>query len=159
MKVLIAYDSVFGNTEKVAQAMGEALAAHGEVEVRRVGEVQPGQLSGLDLVIVGSPTRAFTATPAAKKLLGSIPANALAGVKVATFDTRMPMTDQTPGILRFLAGIFGYAAKPLSNRLVRKGGQLAAPPEGFFVLGSEGPLQEGELERAAQWAEKLVAGR
>jgi flavodoxin len=157
MKALIVYDSVFGNTEKIAQAMGEALAAHGEVELRRVSDAQPGQLAGMDLLLVGSPTRAFRPTPAAVAFLKRVSAGALSGVKGAAFDTRMPI-EQAPAILRFLVGIFGYAAKPLAARLQKAGGALACPPEGFFVTGTEGPLKEGELERAAAWA-KAAAGQ
>jgi len=51
MKALIVYDSTHGNTEKIAQAIGEAI----EGEVLRVGEVHPADLQGFDLLIVGSP--------------------------------------------------------------------------------------------------------
>ncbi|MBU4443831.1 MAG: flavodoxin domain-containing protein [Candidatus Marinimicrobia bacterium] len=64
MKVMIIYDSVFGNTEKVAKVMGEALGSHEDVNVVRVTDVKPEQLTGLDILIVGSPTRQFKATPA-----------------------------------------------------------------------------------------------
>jgi hypothetical protein len=40
--------------------------------------------------------------------------------------------------------------------LVVKGGNLLAPPEGFVVLGVQGPLKDGELERAAGWAKGIV---
>ncbi len=66
MKVLIIYDSVFGNTEKIAQAMGAALAPQAEITTLRIGEVKPEHLAGLDVLLVGSPTRAFSPTPAVK---------------------------------------------------------------------------------------------
>jgi len=94
-------------------------------------------------------------TPGTTAFLKKIPANSLKGVKVAAFDTRMAMGDKVPGILRFLAKIFGYAAKPIADRLEKKGGTPAAAPEGFFVDDSEGPLTKGELERAAEWAKAL----
>jgi len=52
--------------------------------------------------------------------------------------------------------LFGYAAEPIAKRLGRKGGELAVTPEGFLVEGTEGPLKEGELERAAAWAERIA---
>jgi hypothetical protein len=55
-----------------------------------------------------------------------------------------------------LVNVFGYAAKPISDRLEKKGGELAVPPEGFYVDGTEGPLTEGELERAADWARQIL---
>jgi hypothetical protein len=56
-----------------------------------------------------------------------------------------------------MIGWFGYAAKPIADRLERKGGRLVVPPEGFFVEGTEGPLAAGELKRAAEWASRLKA--
>jgi len=55
-----------------------------------------------------------------------------------------------------MVGWFGYAAKPIADILVKKGGELFAPPEGFFVKGREGPLKDGELQRAAIWARALI---
>jgi len=157
MKALVIYDSFYGNTEQIARAIGDTLGSSAEVEVLKVGEVKPEQLAGLDLLIVGSPTRAFRPTPAITNLLKGIATNGLGGVKVAAFDTRIAITDMKPAILRFFAGLFGYAAKPIANRLQRKGGKLTVSPEGFLVMGTEGPLKEGELERAADWARQVVA--
>jgi hypothetical protein len=60
-------------------------------------------------------------------------------------------------ILAFFVKIFGYAAQPIADRLQKKGGELAVPPEGFYVGDTEGPLFEGELERAADWAKQILA--
>jgi flavodoxin len=159
MKVLIIYDSFFSNTEQIAQAIGNALGAQGNVEIFRVSNIKPEQLTGLTLLIVGSPTRGFRPTPAINNLLKSVPKNGLKGVKVAAFDTRLTMEEieSSPFILRILVNIFGYAAKPISNRLKKKGGELIIAPEGFFVEGTEGPLKKGELERAADWAKQIMA--
>ena len=158
MKAMVVYDSVFGNTGQVAQAIGEALDPSGEVEVRRVADVQPGQLAGLTLLVVGSPTRQFSPTGATTNLLKSIPKDGLKGVKVAAFDTRFTVEEiEKVRILAFLVRIFGYAAEPIANRLEKKGGHLAAAPEGFYVSDTEGPLLEGELERAADWAQEIAA--
>lgn len=157
MKAMVVYDSVFGNTAKIAQAIGSALGDQESVSTRQVAEVTPEQMVGLDLLIVGSPTRAFSATPAITKLLKGIPANGLRGVRVAGFDTRMVIDEKTPAILRFLVKFLGYAAEPISGRLMKKGGDLASVPEGFFVGGTEGPLTEGELERAAAWGARIAA--
>lgn len=55
MKVLIVYDSVFGNTKKIALAIGNSLSSKENVETLRVSDVNPEQLIGLELIIVGSP--------------------------------------------------------------------------------------------------------
>ena len=157
MKVRVVYDSVFGNTKQVAQAIGNALGSQEDVETLLVGDVPPEQLTGLKLLIVGSPTRAFRPTGAITRLLRAIPKNGLAGVKVAAFDTRISTADANSRLLNVMVKLFGYAAPPITERLKSKGGDPAVAPEGFFVEGTEGPLKEGELERAAEWARRLMA--
>jgi len=156
MKASVVYDSVYGNTEKIAQAIGNALGSQAEVAVLRVSDANPDQFADLKLLIVGSPTQRFRPTAATSDLLKRIPGNSLKGVKVAAFDTRLTLRniEETP-ILAFFVRIFGYAAKPIANRLVKKGGELVVAPEGFFVAGMQGPLMEGELERAAHWAKQI----
>jgi len=51
--------------------------------------------------------------------------------------------------------LFGYASKPIAYKLEKKGGTLIISPEGFFVKESEGPLKDGDLERAVDWT-KLI---
>jgi flavodoxin I len=159
MSILILYDSVFGNTEKIAQAIGAALSSQEKVETLRVSAVKPEQLAGLKLFIVGSPTRQFRPTAAMTSFLKGIPASGLKGVKTAAFDTRITQIKiEETAVLAFFVRIFGYAAGPMAKILLKKGGELVVPPEGFFVEGTEGPLKNGELERAADWARQIIAG-
>ena len=138
--------------------MGDALRSRGEVETLQVSDVQPDQLAGVDLLIVGSPTRQFKATPATIGFLKGIPKIGLEGIKVAAFDARFTLDEsEKVRILAWLVRIFGYAAQPIAGRLEKKGGKLVAPPEGFFVTDVEGPLLEGESERAVDWARQLAA--
>ena len=148
MKALVVYDSVFGNTEQIAQAIGNALGSQEDVEILRVSNVKPEQLTGLKLLIVGSPTQGGRPTPAIQDFLNKVSEAAISGINVAAFDTRLSTR---------LVGIFGYAAGRIADSLKRKGGTLIASPEGFFVKGKEGPLKEGELERAADWAKQIIA--
>ena len=150
MKALVVYDSAFGNTEKIARAIAGALGPAGEVKSLRPAEVDPAELGSVDLLVVGSPVQGGRATKAVQALLDGIAANSLTSVRVAAFDTRMK---------HFVAKLFGYAADRLARSLQGKGGRLAAPPEGFIVLGREGPLAEGEAGRAAVWAKGLIAAK
>lgn len=151
MKALVVYDSVFGNTEQIALVIGNALGSTDDAKTLRAAEVKPEHLNGLSLLIVGSPTRAFRPTKPIADFLNQIPASGLKGVKVAAFDTRISIADVSSRFLNVMVRLFGYAAKPIADRLEKKGGSLVAPPEGFFVKDSEGPLKDGELERAADW--------
>jgi len=158
VKALIVYDSVFGNTEQIAKAIGDSLADLTSTEVVKVSEAKLEQLQGTDLLIVGSPTRAFKPTKAIVDFLIQIPSNGLKGINVAAFDTRVNTEDVNSRILNGFVRIFGYAAKPIADKMQKKGGNLVLPPEGFFVKDNEGPLKDGELERAAKWAITVMKG-
>ncbi len=145
MKALIVYDSVYGNTEKIAKAIGGAII--GEVKVLRVDEANPSELKTIDLFIVGSPTQGGRPTPAIRDFLNKVPEPSLQGINVAAFDTRISTK---------LVGAFGYAAGRIAGNLKGKGGTLIASPEGFFVKSTKDPLREGELERAAVWAKGIL---
>jgi len=147
MKTLVIYDSVHGNTRKIAEAIGEAVS--GEIEVQSAGEVDISRLENFDLLFVGAPTHGGRATKAMQEFLDKVQANALKGTNVAAFDTRL-----TARWVR----IFGYAAGRIAGALKEKGGALIGSPAGFFVKGTEGPLKESELERAAAWAREIVKG-
>jgi len=147
MKALIVYDSVYGNTEKIAGAMSEAITPPDEAEIVRAGQVNLSKLASIDLLIVGSPTHGGRPTPAVQEFLGKVTRPSLEGVKVAAFDTRTAAK---------LARVFGNAAARIAGNLEKKGGTAVGSPEGFFVKGSKGPLKEGELERAASWVKGIL---
>ena len=148
MKALIVYDSVYGNTEKIAKAIGGAIT--GEVKVLRVDEANLSELKTIDLFIVGSPTQGGRPTTAIQDFLNKVPEPSLQGINVVAFDTRISTK---------WVGIFGYAAGKIARGLQTKGGTLVASAEGFFVKGTKGPLKEGELERAAGWAEGILENK
>lgn len=145
MKTLIVFDSAYGNTEKIAQAIGSALT--GEVKVIRAGNLNLAELETIDLLVVGSPTYGGRPTPTVQEFLDRIPESAIKGKKVAAFDTRYSTR---------MVKIFGFAADRISDNLGSKGGALTSSPKGFFVKGKKGPLTEGELERAAGWAKEIT---
>ena len=144
MKAMVVYDSKYGHTEKIAQAIGEAIGG----QVLRAGEVNPADMSRFDLLMVGSPTHGGWPTEGIQDLLEASPS--LEGVDLAAFDTR------TVSIWNRIFR-FGYAAPRIAQSLERSGGHLLAPPEGFVVLGVQGPLKDGELERAAGWAKGIAS--
>ncbi len=156
MKAVIVYDSYFGNTEKVAQAVAGVLAKKAEVSLIRANVFQPEQLNGVDLFVLGSPTRAFSPSDATKALLKTLERNSLRGMKAAAFDTRVDVQKIDNKFLSFMAKTFGFAYPTMQNRLKRTGVEISAEGKGFIVLDSEGPLQDGELEKAAAWAETLL---
>ncbi|MHB8113888.1 MAG: flavodoxin family protein [Bellilinea sp.] len=158
MKALVIFESVYGNTEKIARAIGAGLTAAGEVQVVSAAEARPEQLTDLDLLVVGSPTQTFGPIAGTKEFLKTLPIHALKGLKVAAFDTRVPVAEVNSKVLTFMAGAFGYAAEKIAKGLKARGGVEVVAPAGFFVVDKEGPLKDGELEHAAAWAREIVKG-
>ncbi len=155
MKARVIYDSLYGNTEQIARAVAGALGPPEDVEVMRVSNASPEQLPGSELVIIGSPTQGFNSTKPIQSFLQGIPKGALKDVKVAVFDTRMS-GKEAGTIARMVTKWGGYAAPRMADAIQKKGGNLIVPPEGFTVTGREGPLGEGEPERAVNWAKKIA---
>ena len=147
MKALVVYDSVHGNTEQIAKAIGDAMPD--EVQVVRAGEADAARLRSFDLIIVGAPTYGGRPTQPVQNFLKQVSRHALEGINVAAFDTRIPAK---------WVRIFSFAAPRIAESLTKKGGTLIGSPEGFFVDTPTGPLTDGELERAAGWAEEIAKG-
>jgi flavodoxin len=145
MKTLVVYDSAYGNTEKVAKAIGVAIA--GDVKVVRASDADIADVNAVDLLLVGSPTYGGKGTQPVLDFLAKVPEGGIKGKKVAAFDTRLTG--------RFVK-VFGFAAEKIAESLKAKGGDLASTSEGFFVKGKKGPLNDGELERAASWAKDIA---
>ncbi len=145
MKILVAYDSVYGNTEKIAAAIGKGIT--GDVKVMRAEDAGPADLEGIDLLIAGAPTQGGRPTPAMQGFLKKFSKADIEGLSIAAFDTRISAK---------WVGIFGYAAGKIAKHLKKQGGSLVADPQPFYVKGTEGPLKEGEEERAASWAKEVV---
>ena len=146
MNTLIAYDSVFGNTQAIAQAIAEVMQQKGVVRLTRVDQLSAAELTGIALMIVGCPTHRHGVPEATRDMLDDMSKGALRGVVVAAFDTRY----------RKPRWLTGSAAQKVARKLRKFGGRQVVPPESFFVEGREGPLAGGEVERAKRWAESLL---
>lgn len=146
MKILVAYASRFGNTEKVAQGIAEGLGSGHEVTAKRVEEVAKEELRSADVLVLGSPTHAWGPSEEMKKLLGSLQAEEVRGKLGAAFDTR------------FSWPISGSAAKGMEKSLRKLGLRIAAPCFSAVVSGMKGPLRDGELERAKEFGAALLKG-
>lgn len=156
LKALVIYDSQFGNTEKIALAIRDALSDGAETRLVRASNVAPRDLKAADLLVVGSPTQRFHATEPVDRFLKGA---SLQGVRAAAFDTRFDMAEVDSRTLRLavkVAGDSAYAAPRIAAVLEKAGATMIVPPEGFIVSDTEGPLREGELERAAEWARGIL---
>ena len=146
MKKLVIYDSQYGNTQKVAEAVAKSISG----KLLCVSDTNTTDLTGVEILIVGSPTQGGQSTQNIQAFLSSIPGEFLKNVKVAAFDTRFSES-KVNFALKILIKTIGYAAPKIAKSLEAKGGKLILHPEGFIVKGKEGPLAKGELERAKKW--------
>lgn len=163
-KVLVVYESMFGNTHHVAEAVAEGLRSAAEVTLVDVGEAPLEISDDIDLVVVGGPTHAFgMSRPSTRQSAveqGADPqatehsglrewiAGVVAhdGLPTAAFDTKVAKPH-----------LPGSAAKSAERKLRHRGFQQLVHPESFLVAGTTGDLLDGELERARAWGESLVA--
>jgi flavodoxin len=142
MNTVVVYDSQYGNTERIAQVIADALRAAGQARAIRVADADPVALQGVDLLVVGSPTQGWRPTPAVQHFLDQVSAASIRDLAVACFDTRF----------RKPRWMTGSAAERIARAMRKRGSELLLEPESFFVQGTEGPLESGELGRAADWA-------
>ena len=146
MRILIVYASQYGNTQKLAQAMGKVLAPEHDVRVLHAPAARTVTAEGVDLLFVGAPTQMRGLRLLAKPFLAGLEGRGFGGVLAAAFDTRMGDFVQT------------IASDVIARHLVGAGCRLVTPPASFLVLGLNGPLATGEEERAASWARSVVEG-
>ena len=153
MKTLIIYDSLYGNTKEIAEAIFNGIGQP-DTKILPIEKTITDDLIDIKLLIVGSPTQGGTARPAILDFLKRISNTSLTGIKVATFDTRFLEVNQKMA-LRLLMKTIGYAAPKIAKILESKGGELIVKPEGFIVKKKEGPLLNGELQRAQEWGKSV----
>jgi hypothetical protein len=166
MKALVMYESMFGNSERVARAVAAGLEEYGEVVVRDVTSAVPGEVpADVDLLVTGGPTHAFSmsrpntredairqgagqglATSGLREWLGAMPSDVHL-LSSAAFDTRVSRARRLPG----------SAARSAARALRRRGARLVLDPESFYVDDVAGPLGGDELDRAREWGRTLAA--
>jgi len=170
MRAMVVYESMFGNTRVIADAIAKGLEPVGIVVVVPVPEAGHEMLADVDLLVVGGPTHfhgmSRTRTRKWAAATAQKPKNDLVldrdaqgpGVsdwlrslghghtKVAAFDTRF----RGPAVLR------GRASRVISRKLRRHGFEVVLKPESFFVT-LQNQLEPGEETRAQEWGKRLAA--
>jgi len=165
LRALVVYESMFGNTERLAECVAEGLRLEGaEVEVTEVGGA-PSTVSDVDLLVVGAPTHALSLSrpstradavqkgaPESRQRLGlrewlGAGVSESPGLSIAVFDTRIDKVRRLP-----------TAAGPRAAKIARRRGfSLLTKPAAFVVEDIKGPLSNHEVERAIGWGQ-LVGG-
>jgi len=149
LKILVVYDTTSAkrNTEKVAQAIGEALKAKGlDVDCLYVNDVNPANVKNYDCVLAGSPTQALMATKPITQFLDKFAKDEFAGKLAAAFDTQLQ------------AWWSGNAAKGIEKKLDKLGFKIIMPLLVTYVENKtdEIHLKDGEIEKTQKYAEDLA---
>ncbi len=148
MNALVLYESRFGNTEHVAEAIALVLQESVPTRLATVADVEDCSeaLRGIGLLVVGGPTHRHGISVLLHKALKELDEHGLEGIKAATFATRM----------HGARIVTGSAAVRLARFLRRHGAWVVVPPASFFVEASEGPLDGCELDHARAWAREVL---
>jgi len=151
LKILILYDTFYGNTEKLAYAIASALHEKNDVKVLKIKDFENEMLNGIELLIIGSPNKLCQPTRSILKTLRNMDVSLLKGLKYFIYDTRINNKKIKPGFIRSLFINANHSSKKIARILDKKGAEMYNPPEGFYINGLTGPLLNGELERAADF--------
>ena len=147
-KVLLVFDSSFGNTEKLGREIAAGIdeTSLAECKVINIDDVDSEDLSGYDGALFGGPIHAFRATRGIKGAVKKAGKKGLTAKLVASFDTY-----QAPGHIGKAAGqIEGELKKRIS------GAKVMSPGLSAIVLGREGPLRDDELPKAREFGKKFA---
>jgi len=177
MDIAVVFESMFGNTRAIAEAIADGLRSDPDarVTVARVAAAGDLDLGHVDLLVVGGPTHYLrTSSPRTRKMAQKM------GDKPGKKGSVRPDLDpgaSGPGVREWLDFLprailgsraaafdtrFGYpmaggAARPIAHRLRRHGYSMAAKPEGFVVTDMAGPLLHDEQDRARAWGVALLS--
>jgi hypothetical protein len=166
LRALVAYESLFGNTERVARAVVAGLRLEGvDTTVVNVSHSGAVDLTDVDLLVVGAPTHAFSLSRPATRhdAVGQGGREDAEGVGmrewlralrdsdrrrlVATFDTRMTRVRYLPAC----------ASRRAARELAEHGHTMVSVPMGFLVKDVSGPLESREVDRAIAWSRRVAA--
>ncbi|MFC1846078.1 flavodoxin family protein [Chloroflexota bacterium] len=147
-KVIIVYESKWGNTRQVAETIGEGIKENqeSEVNVQELGDIDIDKVSEYDVILIGSPNHMGGPTRGIKKFIEKLGKLGLEGKRAAVFDTSFTR-DYEKAIKRMEFDILKKAS----------GLQLIQPGLSVIVNGTKGPLADGELDKCRDYGIKLGA--
>ncbi|HEX6353344.1 flavodoxin family protein [Actinophytocola sp.] len=161
---LVVFESMFGNTKKIAEAIADGLRTGMTAELAEVGSAPVTLGPDVDLLVVGGPTHAFSMSRQSTRADASRQGaddRAATGIGLREWLDRVAADSARPPVAAFDTKVSrprlpGSAARAARNRLRHAGFRPVAPAENFYVHGTPGPLVDGEPDRARAWGEQLV---
>jgi Flavodoxin domain len=177
MRTLVLYESMYGNTHVIAEAIAAVIRPSGEVQVMPAGEATGELVAWADLLIVGGPTHARGMPSPASRASARETAAKPEAAKGWDLELTLDPAAEGPGVREWLAALgpgegklaaafdtrvhgpaifTGRASSAIAQGLRGHGFRLIADPESFLV-DTHNRLSTGERERATGWAARLVA--
>jgi flavodoxin len=147
MWVYVVIASPSGVTDTVARAVARAVDWSYEHNARAANEVDPGEIRTPSVVFLGGPTHRREMGESLRTFLDHMPDRMISQCLFAAFDTRF---HDSPIVT-------GSSARHIQRAIEGRGGRNLVPGESFFVVRRDGPLREGEVERARMWASAVIA--
>jgi flavodoxin len=157
MKGLVVFDSVYGNTKRVAEAIAEQIKTDGHsADLLNLGENEAKDVEA-DFIFVGSPTRMGRMTKKAKGFVEGLDKEYWKNRPIVSFDTVGPLSGDDEKRKKWLELITKSAATRMQE-LARERG-LSAHPEVLHiaVTGFKGPLAPDALDMARRFTHRFIA--
>jgi flavodoxin len=147
MKVLIVYESKYGNTKKVAELISEGIKSGGEheISIENVNDIDLSKDEIYDLILIGSPNHMGGPTKTIKKFIDKLPKSPLKGKSFAVFDTYMKKDE-------------GKAVSKMEKRINKKLPDLKKLSSGLSIKvgGMKGPIVEEDIPKCKEFGDKLI---
>lgn len=160
MEAVVVYESLWGNTRAVARAIAEGIGP--EARAFSTAEASPDRVADVDLIVAGAPLQAFS-LPGDRIRAGIDPAKTAVAPDLSAPTLRSWLERLPDGHGRSAAFETkirwspGSATKTIEQELTKAGYPSLVKAEHFIVQGTEGPLRDGELDRARDWGASLVS--
>ncbi len=178
MRAAVVFESMFGNTRWVAEAVAAGLRSadpSAEVALVPVAGASPDVAVGADLVVVGGPTHRLGMASRRSRAVGlrigareereggTVLEPRAAGPGVREWLERavpaLPGQHAAAFDTRLGYPLAGGASHSIARRLRRLGFELDARPMGFVVQDVTGPLAGDQLDAARRWGTSLAVRR
>jgi flavodoxin len=157
MRFIIAFDTMYGNTRKVAEYVTSELIKHGhETELVDLKRTKAWEVRG-DVLLLGSPTRMGKMSRRAARFARKIDYEVWKDRQMAVFDTILEAPQDQEGRAKVMRWTENGAAIRLRELLRSRGFKVHDDVLRVEVIGRKGPLTMKAEEASRAWARDLLA--
>lgn len=155
MKVLVVYETKYGNTKKAAEAIGEGIEEKGhDVSLVKVNIANKENVKDFEVIVIGSPTYAGSHAGSIKRFIKSLAEQKLEEKQIVVFDTHIGGGGEGSG-----GGFLKKAVQKMEKQIQKEIPKLKKITNGLQVAvkGIKGPLVEGELQKCKKFGKEIAS--